>query len=124
MKFLTSIGFERSDCDPCLYKIQKGNDYLWLCVYVDDLTFASTTKEFRDHIFKIIQGEFNITDTGELKWILNTNVSQNLEEGTVTISQQVYIDDTVRIFFPNGIPKTSGRTVPCDPTIKDLEPLA
>ena len=124
MKFLISIGFQRSDCDPCLYKIQKGNDYLWLCVYVDDLTFAATSKKFRDHIFKIIQGEFNITDTGDLTWILNTNISQNLEEGSVTISQKVYIDDTVRIFFPNGIPKTSGRTTPCDPTIKDLEPLA
>ena len=118
------VGFQRSDCDPCLYKIQKGNDYLWLCVYVDDLTFAATSKKFRDHIFKIIQGEFNITDTGDLTWILNTNISQNLEEGSVTISQKVYIDDTVRIFFPNGIPKTSGRTTPCDPTIKDLEPLA
>ena len=125
VKFLVSkMGFERSQCDPCLYKIKKGNDYLWLCVYVDDLTFASTTKEFRNHIFKIIQEEFNITDTGNLTWILNTNISQDLEKGNVTVSQKVYIEDTVRIFFPSGVPKVTGRTVPCDPSISDLAPLA
>ena len=125
VKFLVSkMGFERSQCDPCLYKIKKGNDYLWLCVYVDDLTFASTTKEFRNHIFKIIQEEFNITDTGNLTWILNTNISQDLEKGNVTVSQKVYIEDTVRAFFPSGVPKVTGRTVPCDPSISDLAPLA
>ena len=125
VKFLTTkLGFTRSQCDPCLYKIQKGGNYLWLCVYVDDLTFASTTREFRDYIFKAIQEEFKITDTGDLTWILNTNISQDLEKGTVTISQKVYIEDTVRTFFPEGVPKTTGRTTPCDPTIADLEKLA
>ena len=125
VKFLTTkMGFERSQCDPCLYKIQKGNDYLWLCVYVDDLTFASTTKEFRNHVFKTIQEEFNIIDTGNLTWILNTNISQDLEKGNVTVSQKVYIEDTVRTYFPDGVPKVNGRTTPCDPSISDLAPLA
>ena len=59
VKELQGLGFQRCEWDPCLYKIAQGGDYLFLCVYVDDLIFAASSKEYREHIFNKICNVFN-----------------------------------------------------------------
>ena len=122
---LTKMGFVRSNSDPCLHVIRKGKDLLILCVYVDDLIFASSSDGFRKHIFDQLAATFQIKDTGPLTWMLNTNISQDLKARTVSISQKLYIEDCVKTFFPEGVPKEgSKRVTPCDEDISTLEPLA
>ena len=124
VQHLLDLGFARSDHDPCLFKIHEGKDLLLLCVYVDDLCFASSSDEYRAKIFNTLTKTFQLTDTGDLTWILNTNISQDLSAGTVNVSQKAYIDEATRKYFPGGLPEKTGRLIPCDETIADLEPLA
>ena len=121
---LLDMGFERSDADPCLYKITRGGDKLILCVYVDDLCFASSSDAFRKIILDEISASFKLKDTGNLTWMLNTNINQNLAAGSVSISQKIYIDDATATFFPEGIPKTSERVMPTDEALVNLAPLS
>lgn len=123
VEHLLKLGFARCEFDPCLFKIHEGPDVLLLCVYVDDLCFASTSDSYRTKIFSKLTERFQLTDTGDLTWILNTNISQDLTAGTVTVSQKTYIEEAVRKFFPNGLPEKSGRLVPCDEALSNLEPL-
>jgi len=121
---LIEIGFARSPHDPCLYKITRDGELLLCCVYVDDLAFASSSDKLRAEIMDELCQEFKIKDTGPLTWMLNTKVCQDLEAGTVSISQKLFIDDTVASFFPEGLPKEKKRLVPCDDSIAEVAPLA
>ena len=123
VEHLLKLGFARCEYDPCLFKIHEGPNLLLLCVYVDDLCFASSSDEYRAKIFAQLTKTFQLTDTGDLTWILNTNISQDLAAGTVSVSQKTYIEEAVRKFFPNGLPEKNGRLIPCDESISSLEPL-
>ena len=51
VEHLLKTGFKRCEYDPCLFKIQEGGDFMFLCVYVDDLCFATSSDAYRKKIF-------------------------------------------------------------------------
>ena len=99
---LLQYGFTRCEIDPCLYKLEKNGARLFMAVYVDDLIFASSHDSLREHVLADLRKEFEITDTGPLTWVLGSNVEQNLEKGTVSLCQKLYIEDMVAIILPGA----------------------
>eukprot|EP00964_Phaeocystis_antarctica_P162957 scaffold138211_cov121-Phaeocystis_antarctica.AAC.1 len=99
---LLQYRFTRCEIDPCLYKLEKNGARLFMAVYVDDLIFASSHDSLREHILADLRKEFEITDTGPLTWVLGSNVEQNLEKGTVSLCQKLYIEDMVAIILPDA----------------------
>ena len=94
-------------------------------VYVDDLVFASSNQQIRDIIMTSLQETFEIKDTGDLTWVIGSRVSQDLEEGVVTMDQQLYIEDYCH--FMLGKPSATQlkeRAIPCNENILKLESLA
>ena len=59
---------------------------------MDDLGLFSDSQKGMERIKEELNGEFNMTDLGEMKRILGIRVERNREEGTLKISQGHYID--------------------------------
>ena len=116
---LIGMGFTRCEADPCLYKIYKDNDVLYLTIYVDDLAIASSTDDMRIDLLKNLGKHFDIKDCGQLTWFLNTSISQNIEKRMVHMHQQLYIEELASSL---GVIEgsTKRRTVPCTPEILEL----
>ena len=126
VEHLIGQGFERCQADQCLYKLQQGNDTLILAVYVDDLIFASSSDTLRESVMAKLRKDFEVSDTGPLTWVLGTAVKQDMEEGTITLSQKLYIEDVVHTFLTKEEATTikkGTRVVPCNLEISSLSSL-
>lgn len=109
---LLSNGLERAESDPCLFTLNKPRrdivpDYdgdeveqLICGIYVDDLTYASSSPEMSKWFNDMLDQRFKIreSDRGELKYMLGTRVRQDLEAGTVTMDQRAMIEKLAERF--------------------------
>jgi len=94
--WLFSIGFRRTDAEPCVFW-RKGT-YLYL--HVDDIAIFSKTPE----IFKSeVKSKFKVKDLGEASFLLGMKI-EKLSDST-NISQSHYIDNLLSRFnFENLAP--------------------
>ncbi|GJV44385.1 putative ribonuclease H-like domain-containing protein [Tanacetum coccineum] len=68
--YLLSNGFQRGQIDQTLFiKSQKG-PILLVQIYVDDIIFGSTKKEFCDEFEKLMKDKFQMSSMGELTFFL------------------------------------------------------
>ena len=98
--------FERCEVDPCLYKLVKGNEVIYVACYVDDLIMASTSDSLRTSFMADLKRVFEVKDTGDLTWILGAAITQDIENGTVSIDQSLYIEDMMKTML-GRLPATS-----------------
>ena len=98
---------------------------MYMCVYVDDLCMASSTPKIRKEVMDELQKTFEIKDTGDLTWIFGTAISQDLEKGTISVSQKLYAEDTVLSLKEviNKLASSRSRSVPSSEDIIELEAL-
>ena len=68
--FLLSQGYERGKTDKTLFIKKAHNQIILVQIYVDDIIFGSTNKILCEQIVKAMQGEFEISITGELNYSL------------------------------------------------------
>ena len=116
-EYLRTINAAQCDIDPCLWKIEESGNTLLIAIYVDDVVFATNSPHFRDSIVRKLTEAFQVVDQGSLTWIFGTAIRQDLEKGTVQISQRLYIEDLVQKYSPE---KMRGRSVPCTPDVLQL----
>jgi hypothetical protein len=89
------MGFEKSDADPNLYFIIRGEDMLILILYVDDLLITRA----EDLIVECKLGlasEFEMSDIGLMHYFLGMEVWQ--EEGHIFLDQGKYAADILSRF--------------------------
>ena len=122
---LEKMGFERSDVDRCLYKVERDSGTMYMCVYVDDLCMASSSEAIHTEILEELQKTFETKDTGPLTWIFGTAIIQDLTKGTITVSQKLYAEDTVTQLkdLIDRLATTRSRSIPCSEEIALLEVL-
>ena len=70
-----------------------------LQIYVDDIIFGSTNKDFYEEFGKMMDNEFEMSMIGELSYILGLQIKQ-LKNGTF-VSQGKYIKDMLKKFGMN-----------------------
>ena len=94
-KFLTEWGMVRSTIDVCLYTYvsQSSKAILWVLIYVDDALIADSDSTLRDKFVADLGSRFPVEDKGELSWILNIAVSRDRKARSITLSQELYIND-------------------------------
>ena len=86
-----------------------------IVVHVDDCTIASSKRELIDDLKMRIKEFVEITDMGELHWLLGIKVKRDQEARTILLSQCSYIDSIVRRF---GFKDLKPITTPMDPNVK------
>jgi hypothetical protein len=80
-ELLLDRGFEVGQIDPTLFT-KRVNGELFICqIYVDDIIFGSTNKDFNDEFSKLMTNRFEMSMMGEMKFFLGFEIKQ-LKEGT------------------------------------------
>nr|GEW57391.1 uncharacterized mitochondrial protein AtMg00810-like [Tanacetum cinerariifolium] len=95
-KYLLGNGFYRGKIDQTLFvKKQKGDIFL-VHVYVDDIIFGSTKKEFCTEFKRRMKDKFQMSSMGEITFFLGLQVKQ--KEDGMFISQDKYVFEVLRKF--------------------------
>ena len=63
-------GFGRSQSEPSLYVKKKREDFLMVCLYVDDLIYAGTSKDMVADFKDTMMREFEMTNLGLMRFLL------------------------------------------------------
>ena len=71
--YLQSIGFIKSDVDPNLYLLMKGEDILILVLYVDDL-FLTGAETLMASCKQDLAKEFEMKDLGLMQYFLGLEI--------------------------------------------------
>jgi Reverse transcriptase (RNA-dependent DNA polymerase) len=112
-RFFLEAGFTRSQIDQAVYFKQIEDEHTVITVSVDDM--AVTSKHLK-HIEKFkhqLCKHFEITDLGELTWLLGLKIERNRAARTITLSQEAYANTIIQHFRleyakPAHIPMETG----------------
>ena len=90
---LNSLGFARIQADHCVfYKNVNGHHFI-IAVYVDDNLIISDSLDLILKTKEDLSSCFDMTDLGEVHWILNMEVTRDRTKRTIRLSQSQYIED-------------------------------
>lgn len=113
-KFLVSYGFEQSIEDPCLYRLQRNNNVIYLCLFVDDGLVFSSSAGLLEQFMSKLSGEFQITSSTPNVYV-GMEIRRDRGKKTITVSQRGYIDRMLRRF---GMHEANPLVTPSDPNVK------
>jgi hypothetical protein len=90
------LGFARCDVDQAVFFRRERNSFIIVLVHVDDCTIVATSQPLIIR-FKIeIARHVDITDLGELHWILGIEVRRIREQRAIYLSQRSYLESILR----------------------------
>lgn len=69
-RFLESIGFVNSLADTSMFVLRKGNDSIYLLVYVDDILVTGSSKSMISQVLKLLSYRFSVKDPEDLNYFL------------------------------------------------------
>ncbi|KAI0995345.1 hypothetical protein K3495_g12837 [Podosphaera aphanis] len=93
---LSSLGLEKSNCDPCVY-INKTKQ-LVISVYIDDLVILGSNILHVEKIKEKLSSKFPIKDLKEIDTIIGWRISRDRSNRTLEISQAHYLADKIKSF--------------------------
>jgi hypothetical protein len=114
-KWLVKAGFTQCKSDTSIYQKELEHKKLIIGVYVDDMVILSKSIDFISEFKLQIGKQFKIKDLGEIKWILNIEVTRDRKNRFLSLGQTQYIKDMVKEF---NLSHANSLPVPGTPSVK------
>ena len=92
------MGFKVSLVDASLFFCFDQRGGLIVPVSTDDMAVASSLRKVIDEFKRELRGYVEITDVGELKWMLGFEVRRDRANRTIAINQKAYIEAMAKKF--------------------------
>ena len=99
--FLLEKGFSKRKVNTTLFIKKFNPDFLIVQIYVDDIIFGATNHCLYEEFSKLMQGEFEMSTMGELKFFLRLQTKQCKDE--IFINQTKYARDILKKFRMDGV---------------------
>ena len=112
---MTALGFKRCDVDQAVFYRRERKVLLIVLVHVDDCTLVGTSHDLIAKFKAEINKHVEITDLGEIHWILGIEILRNRERRTIHLCQRSYIESSLRKYGFDDIKPVS---LPMDTSIK------
>ena len=93
---LCTYGFKPSSIDTCLFIYTSSTSILWLVLWVDDCVILDNDPSLRTHFLQYLSSRHPTDDKGELTWVLQVRVTRDRAARTISLSQQLYINDLLQ----------------------------
>ena len=116
---LDTLGFSRIQADHCVFYKNVNGHHIIIAVYVDDNLIISDSPDLVAQTKKDLSSHFDMTDLGEVHWILNMEVTRDCSKRTIRLSQSQYIED---ILERHGMADCKPAATPMEANLK-LEKL-
>lgn len=96
--YLSKIGLQKTDIDPCVYTSGVDSEDRVIVIYVDDLLIATSSLEKLKYIKDKLMKKFKIRDLGPVSNILGINVTREGAIGSIKLTQTKYIQNLLNKF--------------------------
>jgi hypothetical protein len=93
---LLDHGYVMGSVDKTLFTLKRGNDFLLVQIYVDDIIFSRSSDVLVSRFQEIIDKEFQMSMMGELTFFLGIQVKQTKQ--STFIHQVKYTKDLMKKF--------------------------
>ena len=93
-KFLLDHGFKRGLIDKTLFTKTKGDNFIVIQIYVDDILFGATNTSLCEEFSNLMSNEFEMSMMGELTFFLGLQIKQ-CQDG-IFINQSKYINELLK----------------------------
>jgi transposase InsO family protein len=97
-KFFMDVGFTRSQVDRAVYLKRFLDEHTVITVSVDDMAVTSRYLQHIEAFKNQLRERFEISDLGELTWLLGLKVERNRQARMITLSQNAYVDTILERF--------------------------
>lgn len=106
---IDQLGFEKGHADDCLYILRdkSGEIIMLVLVYVDDMGVAAKQLKFIQRFKDDLRKRFDITDLGELHFILGIQAVRDRSAHAIYLNQTAYIHATLDKFGMGNCTPTS-----------------
>src|SRR6266404_5693883 len=97
---LSDLGFAQCSVDQAIYykPNAKAGESVVITVHIDDCTITVNNSQLVEDFKRELGKSVEVTDLGELHWMLGIKVKRDREAGTIHLSQWAYIDAILRQF--------------------------
>jgi len=97
---LSDLGFSQCSVDQAVYykPNAKVGECVVIAVHIDNCTIATSNAKLVEDFKRGLSKNVEVTDLGELHWMLGIEVKQDRKAGTIHLSQWAYIDAILRCF--------------------------
>lgn len=89
---LLDMGFQVLSADTCVYQLRKGNLYVLLALYVDDLLLMSNSLPGLNALKHDLSQRYSMKDLGEAHYVLGIQIDRDRAARTLSISQSQYVE--------------------------------
>lgn len=109
------LGFLRCEVDQAVFYKRVGTSLIIVLVHVDDCTIVATALpliiDFKASLAKHVE----ITDLGELHWLLGIEIRRERERRLIYLSQRSYLDSIIARY---GFQDLKPVSIPMDPNVR------
>jgi Reverse transcriptase (RNA-dependent DNA polymerase) len=103
----------RCEVDHTVFFRRSGCKTIIFVVHVDDLTIVTSGKVLMDKVKKKLRTELEVTDLGEIHWLLGIEIRCDRENRSIMLSQKSYINSIIKRF---GLEDTKPLASPMEPS--------
>ena len=115
---LTELGYTVSIADEAVFYKLEEDKFMIVAAATDDFTLIADSDESIELLKQQLRKRWEITDLGAINWLLGVKISRNLEDRTISLCQQTYIEQILARF---GLEDSRTAVTPLEPGI-DLTP--
>lgn len=112
-ELLCKYGFERSECEPCLYVLYKGNNFIIMNIHVDDMGGITTDKEMVKDLEFYLSKHVEIKHLGELRHFNGIKIERNQE--CIALSQ---LPNIMELLESNRMERCNPKATPMEQNLK------
>jgi transposase InsO family protein len=94
-KTVTEWGFERLQCEWCIYRRDSPTGTVMFAVHVDDIIAAASSADENAQFRDFLKSKWQITELGEPKLALGITISRNRPNRTISLSSTPKIDELI-----------------------------
>src|SRR5260370_7146355 len=95
---LQSMGYECTKADHAVFIRMRNGTRSIIALYVDDITMVSKNLETINQDKEALKKQYEMTDLGEIAWILGIHVTHDCNAGWIALSQEKFITETLERF--------------------------
>jgi transposase InsO family protein len=119
---LKSMGYERTKADHAVFTRVRSSALSILALYVDNITMACKSLETINQDKERLKEHYEMTDLGELAWILGVHVTRDRHAGWIALSQEKYALEILECFGKSDVHPISTPTLANEHLIKINSP--
>jgi len=100
---LKTMGYTHTKSDHTIFVYFQDGKVSIIALYVDDFTMACKDLAVIERDKEELKKHYQMTDLGELTWILGMHVTRDCKAGQIDLSQQKYIKEILERFRKSDI---------------------